>query len=115
MRLSALTFPTIAALTVAACVNPALSGTEIAGTDWHLVGLEGQSVGWTASLRFDGEAVSGKAPCNSWGATTWPRDCTTARKTCSISLPMKLIFGLAHYSNCCKFIRPPANGKKPLM
>lgn len=69
MRLSALTFPTIAALTVAACVNPALSGTEIAGTDWHLVGIEGQEVAWEASLRFDGDKVSGKAPCNRWFGT----------------------------------------------
>lgn len=41
--------------------------------------------------------------------------CTTARKTCSISLPMKQIFASVHYSNCCKFIRRPAIGRKPLM
>lgn len=60
--------PLVAALSLAACVTPAMSSDEIAGVDWHLVGLEGQTVDWTASLRIDGDAVSGKAPCNSWGA-----------------------------------------------
>ena len=59
-----------AALALAACVPPALSEDEIAGVDWHLVGLEGQSVDWTASLRIDGDKLSGKAPCNSWFAKT---------------------------------------------
>ncbi len=58
-----------AALALAACVTPALSDDEIAGVDWHLVGLEGQEVEWTASLRFDGDKVSGKAPCNRWFGT----------------------------------------------
>jgi heat shock protein HslJ len=61
-------FPVLAALSLAACVTPAQSRDEIAGVDWHLVGLEGQATGWTASLRFEGDAVAGKAPCNSWGA-----------------------------------------------
>lgn len=60
--------PLFAALSLAACVTPAMSNDDITGVDWHLVGLEGQTVGWTASLKFDGDAVSGKAPCNSWGA-----------------------------------------------
>ena len=55
-----------AALSLTACVTPALSDEEIAGVDWHLVGIEGQKVDWTASLRFDGDKVSGKAPCNRW-------------------------------------------------
>jgi heat shock protein HslJ len=63
-------FPLVAALSLAACVTPAMSQAEIEGIDWHLVGLEGQTVSWSASLRFDGEAVAGKAPCNSWGART---------------------------------------------
>jgi heat shock protein HslJ len=58
MRLSLLS-----ALALAACVSPALSD-DIAGVDWHLVGLEGQEVGWTASLRFEGAGFTGKAPCN---------------------------------------------------
>lgn len=58
-----------AALSLAACVTPALSDDEIAGIDWHLVGIEGQDVDWTASLRFDGDKVSGKAPCNRWFGT----------------------------------------------
>ena len=58
-----------AALTLAACVTPALSAPEIEGVDWHLVGLEGQEVSWDASLRFDGEKVSGKAPCNRYFGT----------------------------------------------
>lgn len=58
-----------AALSLTACVTPAMSNDEIAGIDWHLVGLEGQEVDWTASLRFDGEKLSGKAPCNRWFAT----------------------------------------------
>jgi heat shock protein HslJ len=62
--------PLVAALSLAACVTPAMSEAEIDGVDWHLVGLEGQTVGWPASLRFDGASVTGKAPCNSWGATT---------------------------------------------
>ena len=63
MRLS----PLLAALLLAACVSPAMSEAEIEGVDWHLVGLEGQAVGWTASLRFDGASVTGKAPCNGFG------------------------------------------------
>ena len=58
-----------AALSLTACVSPALSGDEIAGVDWHLVGLEGQEVDWTASLRLDGDKISGKAPCNRWFGT----------------------------------------------
>ena len=58
-----------AALALTACVTPALSNDEIAGVDWHLVGLEGQDLGWEASLRLDGEKLSGKAPCNRWFAT----------------------------------------------
>jgi len=61
--------PLFAALALAACVTPALSEDEIAGVDWHLVGLEGQTVGWSASLRIDGDKLSGKAPCNRWFAT----------------------------------------------
>ncbi len=64
-----------AALSLTACVTPALSDEEIAGVDWHLVGIEGQKVDWTASLRFDGDKVSGKAPCNRWfgtNAATFP-------------------------------------------
>lgn len=53
---------------LAACITPALSD-EIAGIDWHLVGLEGQEVPWEASLRFDGDKVSGKAPCNRYFGT----------------------------------------------
>lgn len=53
---------------LAACVTPALSN-EIAGIDWHLVGMEGQEVPWEASLRFDGDKVSGKAPCNRYFGT----------------------------------------------
>lgn len=63
MRLS----PVLAALLLAACVSPAMSEGEIEEVDWHLVGLEGQAVGWKASLRFDGDSVTGKAPCNSFG------------------------------------------------
>lgn len=62
-------FPVLAALALAACVTPAQSD-DIAGIDWHLVGLEGQEVDWTASLRFDGDTVGGKAPCNSWFGKT---------------------------------------------
>ena len=58
-----------AAFALTACVTPALSNDEIAGVDWHLVGIEGQTVDWTASLRFDGDKVSGKAPCNRWFGT----------------------------------------------
>lgn len=50
-------------LALAACVTPALSD-EIPGVDWHLVGLEGQDIDWQASLRIDGDKVTGKAPCN---------------------------------------------------
>lgn len=62
MRLS----PLFAALALAACVSPAMSEAEIEGVEWHLVGLEGQAVEWSASLRIDGDKVAGKAPCNSW-------------------------------------------------
>jgi heat shock protein HslJ len=55
-----------ATLSLAACVTPAMSEGEIEGIDWHLVGFEGQTVGWKATLRFDGDKVAGKAPCNSW-------------------------------------------------
>lgn len=58
--------PVLSALALAACVTPALSSDEIAGVDWHLVGLEGQAVDWRASLKFEGDKVAGKAPCNSW-------------------------------------------------
>jgi heat shock protein HslJ len=58
-----------AALSLAACVSPALSEPEIAGVDWHLVGVEGMEVDWTASIRFEGDKVSGKAPCNRWFGT----------------------------------------------
>jgi heat shock protein HslJ len=62
MRLAAL----FATLSLAACVTPAMSEGEIEGVVWHLVGLEGQTVDWPASLRLDGTSVGGKAPCNSW-------------------------------------------------
>ncbi len=65
MRFSLIT-PFLAALSLGACVTPALSEDEITATDWHLVGLEGQEIEWTASIRFDGDKVAGKAPCNSW-------------------------------------------------
>lgn len=58
MRLSLLSFAALAA-----CAGPALSD-GITGVDWHLVGLEGQEVDWDASLRFEGEGITGKAPCN---------------------------------------------------
>ena len=61
--------PLFAALALAACVTPALSEDEIAGVDWHLVGLEGQTVDWVASLRIEGDKLSGKAPCNRWFGT----------------------------------------------
>lgn len=63
MRLSILSFAALAA-----CVGPAMSD-GIAGVDWHLVGLEGQEVGWSATLRLEGNSVSGKAPCNSYGGS----------------------------------------------
>ena len=66
MRLPALFF---AALSLTACVSPALSDTEFAGIDWHLVGLEGQEVAWDSSIRFDGDKVAGKAACNRWFGT----------------------------------------------
>lgn len=53
---------------LAACVSPVQSD-EISGIDWHLVGLEGQEVAWDASLRFDGDKVTGKAPCNRFFGT----------------------------------------------
>lgn len=58
-----------AAFSLTACVTPALSDPEIAGVDWHLVGFEGQEVDWEASLRLDGDKLSGKAPCNRWFGT----------------------------------------------
>ncbi len=63
MRRFLLTFAALAA-----CVNPALSD-EISGIDWHLVGLEGRDVAWTASLRFEADKVTGKAPCNRFFGT----------------------------------------------
>jgi heat shock protein HslJ len=63
MRLSLLSL-----VALAACVTPALSD-EITGVDWHLVGLEGQDITWEASLRFDGDKVTGKAPCNRFFGT----------------------------------------------
>jgi heat shock protein HslJ len=67
MRLSLLSFAALAA-----CVTPAMSD-EISGIDWHLAGLEGQDVAWEASLRIDGDKVTGKAPCNRFfGTNTAP-------------------------------------------
>ncbi len=63
MRLSLVSF-----VALAACVSAAMSD-DITGVDWHLVGLDGQAVGWTASLRFDGDRVTGKAPCNRFFGT----------------------------------------------
>jgi heat shock protein HslJ len=63
MRLSALSFAILAA-----CVSPAMSD-GISGLDWHLVGLEGQEIGWKASLRLEGNSVSGKAPCNGFAGS----------------------------------------------
>lgn len=63
MRLSLLAFAALAA-----CVTPALSN-GITGVDWHLVGLEGQDVAWDATLRIDGDKVSGQAPCNRYFST----------------------------------------------
>jgi heat shock protein HslJ len=76
MRLSL--FPALLAL--AACVTPALSN-EIVGVDWHLVGMEGQEMPWDASLRFEADKVSGKAPCNRFfgtNAATLPAVAITA-------------------------------------
>jgi heat shock protein HslJ len=66
MRFYALFF---AALTLTACVTAAESEPEVAGIDWHLLGLEGQEVAWDSSIRFDGDKVGGKAPCNRWFAS----------------------------------------------
>ena len=66
MRLPALLCATLG---LAACVSPAISGPEIAGIDWHLVGIEGQEFAAPASLRLDGDKLSGKAPCNRWFGT----------------------------------------------
>ena len=63
MRLSLLSFAALAA-----CVTPALSD-GLTGIDWHLVGLEGQDLAWEASLRLDGDRVTGKAPCNRFFGT----------------------------------------------
>lgn len=63
MRLSLLSCAALAA-----CVTPALSD-EIAGIDWHLVGLEGSEVTWDATLRLDGDKLTGKAPCNRYFGT----------------------------------------------
>jgi heat shock protein HslJ len=63
MRLSLLSL-----VALAACVTPALSD-GITGVDWHLVGLEGQDISWEASLRLDGDKVTGQAPCNRFFGT----------------------------------------------
>jgi heat shock protein HslJ len=63
MRFSVLCFAALAA-----CVSPALSD-DIADVDWYLVGLEGQDTAWEASLRFEGDRVTGQAPCNRFFAT----------------------------------------------
>lgn len=63
MRLALLSFAALAA-----CMGPALSD-EIARIDWQLVGFEGQEMPWDASLRFDDDKVSGKAPCNRFFGT----------------------------------------------
>lgn len=63
MRLSLLTFAALAG-----CVGPALSD-EILGIDWQLVGFEGQEITWDASLRLEGDKVTGNAPCNRFFGT----------------------------------------------
>jgi heat shock protein HslJ len=84
MRLPLLSFAALAA-----CMTPALSN-DIAGIDWHLVGLEGQTVDWTASLRLDGDRVTGKAPCNRFfgtNATTLPGVSFTALGATKMACP----------------------------
>lgn len=55
--------PILAPLALAACVTPALS-SDITGIGWHLVGLEGQEVAFTAQITFEDNRFSGRAPCN---------------------------------------------------
>ena len=81
--------PLFAALALAACVTPALSEDEIAGVDWHLVGLEGQTVDWAASLRIEGDKLSGKAPCNRWFGTN------------TVALPAVAIQGIGATKMAC--------------
>ncbi len=58
----------LAALALAACVSPAVSG-GIEGTEWHLIGIEGMPVSFRATLQIEGDRASGQAPCNRWFAT----------------------------------------------
>ena len=58
----------LAALALAACVSPAMSG-GIEGTEWHLIGIEGMPVSFRATLLVEGDRASGEAPCNRWFAT----------------------------------------------
>jgi heat shock protein HslJ len=67
MRLS---FLSLAAL--AACVTPVLSD-DISGVQWHLVGLDGHRFERSATLRFKGDSVTGKAPCNKYFARNTAR------------------------------------------
>ncbi len=58
-----------ATLGLAACVPPTQNTADVAGIEWFLVGLEGQDIGWRASLRLEGDKASGQAPCNRWFAS----------------------------------------------
>lgn len=60
--------PFLSLVALAACVTPTLSA-DITGIDWYLVGLEGQEIGWDATVRIDGDKVTGKAPCNRFFGT----------------------------------------------
>ncbi|WP_395542016.1 META domain-containing protein [Neotabrizicola sp. sgz301269] len=57
-----------ALLAATACVAPG-QAEPLTGTEWHLVGIEGQRAPAPLSLIFaeDGK-VTGKAPCNRWFA-----------------------------------------------
>lgn len=56
------------ALTLAACV--AQADDAITGTEWHLIGIEGQRAPAPLSLLLDDQGkASGQAPCNRWFAS----------------------------------------------
>jgi heat shock protein HslJ len=59
----------VAAFLLSACDKSAPDESAFAGVLWHVSLIDGTAPAGPATLLFDGKGnVSGRAPCNSWGA-----------------------------------------------
>jgi heat shock protein HslJ len=58
-----------AALALSGCAAPAATGTDVEGTNWKLVTLDGAAVTRAATLSFKEGKITGNSGCNSFGGS----------------------------------------------